>query len=86
MDIWNTCEKSHQLGQTRNFLGMLAVNQGHPEKAFEILPPQPIHFADLNVRLMALAECGRFEDIRETLKENMAKPKNGHQISKEAVS
>lgn len=50
-----------------NFLSMLAVNQDHAEIALDILPDLDKHFSSTNIRIIALANCGKFEEISEIL-------------------
>lgn len=62
MQIWDNSVKEHQLSQSANFLGMLAVNQKHPEAALEVLPLFDKHFSSIIVRIIALSECGKFDE------------------------
>lgn len=62
MQIWDNSVKEHQLNQSANFLSMLAVNQKLPEAALEVLPRLDKHFSSIIVRIIALSECGNFEE------------------------
>lgn len=61
---------------------MLAINQGQPQKALEILPPIDKHLSSVNVRVMAHIECGQFAEAIEII-ENHYK---NHKISVDVVS
>lgn len=61
-EVWQNCVKDHQFTQSINFLSMLAIKQGQPELALEILPTDDKYFSSINLRLLALSECGQFEE------------------------
>lgn len=67
-EVWNNSVKDHQLTQSMNFLSMSAINLAQPQIALDILPKPDKHFSSLNVRLLALLECGNFAEIFETIK------------------
>lgn len=66
--VWNNSVKDHQLTQSMNFLSMLAINLAQPQTALDILPKPDKHFSSMNVRLLALLECGHIAEIFETIK------------------
>lgn len=61
-EVWTNCVKEHQFTQSVNFLSMLAIKQRQPELALEILPTDDKYFSSINLRLLALSECGQFEE------------------------
>lgn len=61
---------------------MLAINQGQPQKALEILPSIDKHFSSVNVRLLAHCECGQYAEAIEII-ENQYR---NNKISSEVVS
>lgn len=61
---------------------MLAINQGQPQKALEILPSIDKHLSSTNVRLVAHCECAQYAEAIEII-ENQYKY---HKISNDAVS
>lgn len=67
-EVWNNSVKDHQLTQSMNFLSMLAINLAQPQTALDILPKPDKHFSSMNVRLLALLECGHIAEIFETIK------------------
>lgn len=82
LEVWESCEKLHQLSQAINFLAMLAINQEQPKKALEILPSIDKHFSSTNVRSLAYLACGQYNEAIEIF-ENQYKE---HKISAEVVS
>lgn len=82
LEVWNNCEKSHQLTQGINFLAMLAINQKQIEKAYEILPSIDKHFSSINVRLLAHCECDQYAKAIDIIEINY----KNHSISNEVVS
>lgn len=83
LQLWDNSVKEHQLTQSVNFLSMLAVNQEHAEIALDILPEHDKHFSSTFVRIIALANCGNFEEVSQTLK-TLLQDKS-HRISGDVV-
>lgn len=63
---------------------MLAVNQDHPEIALDILPDPDKHFSSTNIRIIALANCGNFEEVSHIF-ENLLQSIS-YRVSDEVVS
>lgn len=87
MEVWKGCTKEHQLTQSINFLSVLAIEQGQPQTALEILPPDDKHFSSINVRLIALAECGHMADVQQIIQNILSHEQyKNYKISTEVVS
>lgn len=84
--MWKNAVKEHQIDHTPSFLAMLAVKQGEPEIALTVLPQDNERFSTANVRLIALAECGRFKEAGETISSILSIQERGFKISEETVS
>lgn len=55
--------------------------------ALEILPPNDKHFSSMNVRLLALSECGHFAEATEIVQQIVSQQYNkSYRISSEVVS
>lgn len=66
---------------------MLAIEQGQPQTALEILPPDDKHFSSINVRLIALAECGHMADVQQIIQNILSHEQyKNYKISTEVVS
>lgn len=66
---------------------MLALNQNQPETALEILPTPDKHFSSVNIRLIALFDCGQYAEATEIIKNilNNSQFRN-YKISENVVS
>lgn len=81
LEMWNNCEKQHQLTQSMNFLAMLAINQRQIGKALEILPSIDKHFSAVNVRILAHCEGGQYTEAIDLIEKNY----KNHSISSAVV-
>lgn len=68
LEIYKKLVKEHQLTQTINFLAMLAINQNQPATALDVLQTPDRHLSSVNVRLIALSNCGQYAEASEILK------------------
>lgn len=68
MDVWRNSVKEHQLSQSTNFLSMLAINLRQPETALDILPTVDKYYQSKHVRILALLNCGHFEEMFHIVK------------------
>lgn len=68
LEVYKKLVKEHQLSQTMNFLAMLAINQNQPATALDVLPMPDRHLSSVNVRLIALSDCGRYAEVSEIVK------------------
>ncbi|XP_031628642.1 pentatricopeptide repeat-containing protein 2, mitochondrial-like [Contarinia nasturtii] len=85
LNVWADSVKEHQMDQSASFLAMLAINQSKPEIALEVLPPDNKRFSTANVRLIALSECGRFNEAGNTMKDILSTYERGFKISAETI-
>lgn len=67
LDVWNQSVIEHQLTQTANFLALLAINQSKPSVALSVLPEVDAHHSSTNIRLVALIESNKIEDVFDIL-------------------
>lgn len=65
--------------QSGVFLAMLAINLGRPKIALEVLEPyKNLHFTPVFLLLIALTDCGRFEEAAQLVEQRKTKfPKTG---------
>lgn len=84
LQLWDNSVKEHQLTQSVNFLSILAVNQEHAEIALDILPEPDRHFSSTYVRIIALANCGNFEEVSNIFETLLAA--KSYRISEDVVS
>lgn len=68
LEIYKKIVKEHQLSQTMNFLAMLAINQNQPATALDVLLEPDRHLSSVNVRLIALSDCGQYAEAAEIVK------------------
>lgn len=72
LEIYQKSVKEHQLTQTINFLAMLAINQNQAATALDVLQKPDRHLSSVNVRLIALSDCGQYAEASEILKNILA--------------
>ncbi|XP_055310687.1 uncharacterized protein LOC129573760 [Sitodiplosis mosellana] len=86
LEIYKNLVKEHQLSQSMNFLAMLAINQDQPATALDVLVVPDRHFSSINVRLIALSDCGQYAESSEIVKNILNDTQlRSHRISEHVI-